>query len=60
MDFDELDLLRRGDPAWKLLRADNAPLMLSFLSRSSSRTMFATIAAAELIGRLDDELYALQ
>jgi hypothetical protein len=33
MDFDELDLLRRADPAWKLLRADNAPLVLSFLRK---------------------------
>lgn len=59
MDFDELDLLRRGDPAWKLLRADNAPLVLSFLSKVFVEDNIRAISAAELIGRLDDELYAL-
>lgn len=59
MDFDELDLLRRGDPAWKLLRADNAPLVLSFLSKVFVEDNVRAISAVELIGRLDDELYAL-
>lgn len=59
MDFDELDLLRRGDPAWKLLRADNAPLVLSFLSKVFVEDNIRAISAAELISRLDDELYAL-
>lgn len=59
MDFDELDLLRRGDPAWKLLRADNAPLVLGFLAKVFVDDNARSISAAELIGRLDDELYAL-
>lgn len=59
MDFDELDQLRRGDPAWKLLRADNAPLVLSFLSKVFVEDNIRVISAAELISRLDDELYAL-
>lgn len=59
MDFDELDLLRRTDPAWKLLRADNAPLVLSFLSKVFVEDNVRSISAAELVSRLDDELYAL-
>jgi flagellar motility protein MotE (MotC chaperone) len=59
MDFDELDLLRRGDPAWRLLRADNAPLVLSVLGKVFVEDNIRSIAATELISRLDDELYAL-
>ncbi|MGP4014644.1 DUF3375 domain-containing protein [Saccharopolyspora sp. 5N708] len=59
MDFDELDLLRRSDPAWKLLRADNAPLVLGFLRKVFVEDNARSISAAELISRLDDELYAL-
>lgn len=59
MDFDELDLLRRNDPAWKLLRADNAPLVLGFLRKVFVDDNVRSISATELISRLDDELYAL-
>ena len=31
MEFDEFAWLRANSPAWRLLRADNAPLVLSFL-----------------------------
>jgi len=33
MRFDDIDALRQHSPAWRLLRADNAPLVLSFLGR---------------------------
>ena len=33
MDFEEIAWLRANSPAWRLLRADNAPLVLSFLHR---------------------------
>ena len=59
MDFDELDLLRRNHPAWKLLRADNVPLVLGFLRKVFVEDNVRSISAAELISRLDDELYAL-
>jgi hypothetical protein len=32
MDHDTLDRLRQGHPAWRILVADNAPLVLSFLN----------------------------
>lgn len=59
MDFDELDFLRRNDPAWRLLRADNAPLILGFLRKVFVDDNVRSISAAELVARLDDELYAL-
>ena len=33
MDFDDLTQLRNKHPAWRLLRADSAPLVLSFLGQ---------------------------
>ena len=37
MDLDEIRLLADSHPAWRLLRARNAPLVLGFLGRVSSR-----------------------
>ncbi|MEV0294897.1 DUF3375 domain-containing protein [Nocardia sp. NPDC050710] len=59
MQFEQLDSLRKQHPAWRLLRADNAPLVLSFLGKVFVDDNVRAISAAELISRLDDELYAL-
>lgn len=59
MDYDELDALRRGSPAWRLLRAEHAALLLSFLSRVFVDENIREISATELADRLDDELFAL-
>lgn len=59
MDFDEVESLRRTNPAWKLLRADNAALVLSFLGRVFVDENVRSISSAELVMRLDDHLYAL-
>jgi Protein of unknown function (DUF3375) len=56
---DEIAWLRDNSPAWRLLRADNAPLVLSFLHRVFVAENVRSISAAELASRLDDELYAL-
>ena len=56
---DEIAWLRDNSPAWRLLRADNAPLVLSFLHRVFVTDNVRSISAAELASRLDDELYAL-
>lgn len=56
---DEISWLRENSPAWRLLRADNAPLVLSFLHRVFVADNIRSISATELAGRLDDELYAL-
>jgi hypothetical protein len=57
--FDEIAWLRDNSPAWRLLRADNAPLVLSFLHRVFVADNVRSIPATELVSRLDDELYAL-
>ena len=59
MTFDEIAWLRANSPAWRLLRADNAPLLLSFLYRVFVADNIRSIAGMELASRLDDELYAL-
>jgi flagellar motility protein MotE (MotC chaperone) len=59
LSFDDVTWLRANSPAWRLLRADNAPLILSFLYRVFVEDNVRSISAAELAGRLDDELYAL-
>jgi Protein of unknown function (DUF3375) len=59
MSFDEVAWLRDNSPAWRLLRADNAPLVLSFLHQVFVAENVRSIPAAELASRLDDELYAL-
>lgn len=59
MDFDDVAFLRDRDPAWRLLRADNAPLLLSFLHRVYVEGNARSVPATELVSRLDDELYAL-
>jgi len=59
VNYDEIAWLRANSPAWRLLRADNAPLVLSFLHQVFVAENVRSISATELAGRLDDELYAL-
>jgi hypothetical protein len=59
MEFDDIARLRAGSRAWRLLRADNAPLVLSFLHRVFVDENVRAIPATELVSRLDDQLYAL-
>ena len=58
LEFEEIAWLRANSPAWRLLRADSAPLVLSFLYRIFVEENVRSIPAAELVSRLDDELYA--
>ena len=59
MDFEEISSLRKHSPAWRLLRADNAPLMLSFFEKVFVDGNIRSISGPDLVSRLDDELYAL-
>ena len=59
MQFDEIAGLRGSSAAWRLLRADNAPLILSFLGRVFVDENIREISASHLASLLDDELYAL-
>jgi len=59
MEHDEIEDVRRGSSAWRLLRADNAAFVLSFLGRVFVDENTRSISSTELVSRLDDELYAL-
>jgi hypothetical protein len=59
-DFATLDLLRQSHPAWRLLRSDHAPLVVSFLHRVFIAPNLRMMAQADLAEALDDELFALR
>jgi hypothetical protein len=59
IEFDEVEWLRRNNAAWRLLRADNAALVLRFLGQVFVEENVRSISALELIPRLEDELFAL-
>ncbi|MDA8358024.1 MAG: DUF3375 domain-containing protein [Actinomycetota bacterium] len=60
MRYDEIDQLRDRHPAWALLRADNAPLVLAFLGRVFVEGNSGDLPASEVVGELDDELFAIR
>ena len=59
MQFDEIVAVRRTSAAWRLLRADNAPLVLSFFGKVFVDDNVREISESALIALLDDELYTL-
>ncbi|HHE32079.1 MAG TPA: DUF3375 domain-containing protein [Chlorobaculum parvum] len=60
LDYSTLDLLRQNHPAWRLLRAQHAPLVASFLHRVFLAPNVRTLAQADLVEALEDELFALR
>ena len=60
LDYDELDHLRLHHPAWVLLRANNAALVLGFLGRVFVDANAGDLPTSYLASELDDELYALR
>lgn len=59
MDYQQLSAQRRSHPAWRLLAADHAPMIASFLHRQFIVPNLRTIARQELASQLDDHLYHL-
>src|SRR5665213_3291364 len=47
-------------PAWRLLRLDHAPLIISFIHRTYIEPRRRVLVADEFIKLLDDELYVLR
>lgn len=60
MDYQTLDTLRQNHPAWRLLRADHAALIGSFLHRTFIKPNVRTLAESELVRRLEDYLFHLR
>ena len=57
MDFDALESLRREHPAWRLLNAEHAVLIVSFLHHSFLRSNKRSFPKEELASQLDDFLH---
>ncbi|MGH3117885.1 MAG: DUF3375 domain-containing protein [Gaiellales bacterium] len=59
MDYEAIDALRARHPAWRLLRANNASLILSFLGDFFVENNRGACAASVVAAALDDHLYTL-
>ncbi len=60
LDYATLDHLRRQHPAWRLLAADSAPLVASFLYRVFVLPNVRVMAQSNLVEALEDTLYGLR
>jgi hypothetical protein len=60
LDFDTLELLRHNHPAWRLLCAQHATLIASFLHRLFIANNARNLPQADMLEALEDELYALR
>ena len=59
MDHDQIAYLRMHSRAWRLLRADNAALVLAALGEIFVVDNVRSIAEGDLVARVDDVLHAL-
>ena len=60
LDYDTLDRMRRGHPAWRLLRSNNAPLVTGFLHRFFLEPNRRATPQGDLAEALEDELFVLR
>lgn len=60
MDYATLETLRRRHPAWRLLAADYAPLVASFLQLAFLTPNVRELSQAELSSKLEDHLFHLR
>lgn len=59
MEYGGIEALRERHPAWRLLRASNSALILSFLGEFFVEANRGARAASEVVAALDDHLHAL-
>jgi flagellar motility protein MotE (MotC chaperone) len=59
VDIDTIELLRERSPAWRLLRANHAPLVLSFLGAWFVDGNRGPTPASELAAALEDHLHVV-
>jgi hypothetical protein len=60
LDYATVEALRRNHPGWRLLLADSAPLVASFLHNAFVLSNVREMAQAALVERLEDDLFALR
>ncbi len=59
-DYDTLEWLRQTHPAWRLLRAQHAPLVAGFLQRVFVEPNVRNLSQSDLAEALEDELFVLR
>ena len=59
LDYGTLEVLRRQHPAWRLLAAEHAPLVASFLHRVFITPNVRVMAQTDLAEALNDTLYGI-
>ena len=60
MDYHSLETLRQQHPAWRLLKADHAALIVSFLHRTYIAPNIRSLPQPELASKLEDALFHLR
>ncbi len=60
MDYQTIETLRRNHPAWRLLVADSAPLIASFLQSTFIERNLRTVSQQDLGAKLEDYLFHLR
>lgn len=60
LDHATVEYLRSHHSAWRLLLANNAPLIVSFLDRAFIQPNHRVVARSTLLTSLEDELFALR
>ena len=60
LDYATLTNLRKNHPAWRLLLADHAPLIATFLQQVFIAPNVRLISQADLVSKLDDQLFQLR
>jgi hypothetical protein len=60
LDYATLDILRRQHPVWRLLLAEHAALIASFLHKTFVSPNVRMKSAADLAEALEDELFGLR
>ena len=60
LDFHALSHLRKNHPAWRLLQAEHAPLIASFLDQAFIQTNERVMSQSDLVSKLDDLLFQLR
>lgn len=59
MDFDRIAALRQHSAAWRLMRADTAPMVLAVLGRIFVSENQRTVTETDLVARVDELLEAV-
>lgn len=60
LDYYDLQSMRKNHPAWRLLTADNAPLIAGFLDAAFREENLRTVSESDLTVRLEDFLFQLR